>query len=61
MPVTERPRDERAVKEQKELCALRVDALAHGDAVLFCWATFPLLPDALTVVAGWGFEPTFSF
>ena len=29
--------------------------LATDDAVLFCWATFPLLPDCLAVVKAWGF------
>lgn len=38
-----------------ELCALDVKRLAADDAVLFCWATFPLLPDALEVVKAWGF------
>jgi hypothetical protein len=38
-----------------ELSALAVSALAEGDAVLFCWATSPLLPDALTVIKAWGF------
>lgn len=38
-----------------ELCALNVKSLAAPDAVLFQWATFPLLPDALAVVAAWGF------
>jgi N6-adenosine-specific RNA methylase IME4/ParB-like chromosome segregation protein Spo0J len=40
----------------EELCALDVQSLAADDAVLFCWATFPLLPDALRVVAAWGFK-----
>lgn len=39
----------------EQLCALDVKALAADDAVLFCWATFPLLPDALAVVKAWGF------
>jgi N6-adenosine-specific RNA methylase IME4 len=39
----------------EELCALEVKKLAEDNAVLFCWATFPLLPDALTVVRAWGF------
>jgi N6-adenosine-specific RNA methylase IME4 len=30
--------------------------LAADDAVLFLWATNPLLPDALAVMAAWGFE-----
>ena len=38
-----------------ELCALEITALAAPDSVLFCWATCPLLPDALRVVAAWGF------
>lgn len=39
-----------------ELCALDVRTLAADDAVLFCWATFPLFPDALEVVNAWGFK-----
>jgi N6-adenosine-specific RNA methylase IME4 len=38
-----------------DLSALPVADLAEPDAVLFCWATFPLLPDALAVVKAWGF------
>lgn len=39
-----------------DLCALDVKSLAAENAVLFCWATFPLLPDALEVVRAWGFK-----
>lgn len=39
----------------EELCALPVKDLLAPESVLFCWATFPLLPDALTVVSSWGF------
>jgi N6-adenosine-specific RNA methylase IME4 len=39
-----------------DLCAMSVKDLAADDAVLFCWATFPLLPDALEVVKAWGFK-----
>jgi N6-adenosine-specific RNA methylase IME4 len=41
----------------EELCAKGgdVQAMAHKDAVLFLWATVPLLPEALTVMAAWGF------
>ena len=35
------------------ICALRVPAAP--DAVLFLWATAPRLPDALQVMAAWGF------
>ena len=30
-----------------ELCALPVEALAAKDCLLFLWATFPMLPEAL--------------
>lgn len=36
-----------------EICALRAPAAA--DAVLFLWATAPMLPDALRVMEAWGF------
>jgi N6-adenosine-specific RNA methylase IME4 len=39
-----------------ELCALPVSGSAAADAVLFLWATVPVLPDALRVVGAWGFE-----
>ena len=39
-----------------ELCALSVEDLAIDDAVLFCWATFPLLETAIEVVKAWGFK-----
>lgn len=45
----------------EDLCALSVRDLAAPDAVLFCWATFPLLPDALTVVDSWGFSYKTAF
>lgn len=44
-----------------DLCALPIKKLAMSDAVLFCWATFPLLPDALEVIRGWGFKYKTSF
>lgn len=39
-----------------DICALDVKSLAADDSVLLCWATFPLLPDALEVVRAWGFK-----
>lgn len=45
----------------EELSALDVGGLAATDAVLFCWATFPLLPDALAVVKAWGFTYKTAF
>jgi N6-adenosine-specific RNA methylase IME4 len=44
-----------------DLCALDVRAVAADDSVLFCWATFPLLPDALIVVKAWGFTYKTAF
>lgn len=38
-----------------------VSDLAHDDAVLFMWATFPLLVDALDVVKAWGFHYKTAF
>ncbi len=39
----------------EELCALPVGELAAQDSVLFLWATFPQLPEALRLIAAWGF------
>jgi N6-adenosine-specific RNA methylase IME4 len=44
-----------------ELLALDVKSLAAADSVLLCWATFPLLPDQLEVVKGWGFKYKTAF
>lgn len=40
----------------EELCALPVASLAAKDSVLFLWATFPLLPEALRLIPAWGFR-----
>lgn len=45
----------------QELCALGVGELAAEDSVLFCWATFPLLPEALRVISAWGFTYKTAF
>ena len=39
-----------------ELCALPVPELAAKDCVLFLWATFPQLPEALRLIRTWGFR-----
>ena len=44
-----------------ELLALDVKSLAAADSVLLCWATFPLLPNTLEVVKGWGFKYKTAF
>jgi N6-adenosine-specific RNA methylase IME4 len=40
----------------EEIAALPVADLATPDAVLFLWATSPHLPEALQVMAAWGFQ-----
>lgn len=42
--------------ELEDIHALPVADMASPDAVLFLWATNPLLPDALSTMAAWGFE-----
>jgi N6-adenosine-specific RNA methylase IME4 len=44
-----------------DLKALDVKSLADEDAVLFCWATFPLLADQLEVIEAWGFKYKTAF
>jgi N6-adenosine-specific RNA methylase IME4 len=39
-----------------EIKALDVAGIADGDSVLFLWATVPALPQALDVMAAWGFS-----
>ena len=40
----------------EEICALPVSGIATDDAVLYLWATSPLLPYAFQVIEAWGFE-----
>ena len=40
----------------EEICSLPVTDLAAKDSVLFLWATFPQLPEALKVIKAWGFS-----
>lgn len=39
-----------------DIKALPVGHLAGGDCLLFMWATFPLLQEALNVMTTWGFK-----
>jgi N6-adenosine-specific RNA methylase IME4 len=39
----------------EEICALNISEAATDDCVLFLWATSPKLPEALQVIAAWGF------
>ena len=38
-----------------DIAALPVGHLARGDAWLWLWATYPMLPEALDVMRAWGF------
>lgn len=38
------------------ICALQVSRIAEANCALFLWATYPMLPDALKVIAAWGFQ-----
>lgn len=42
--------------ETDAICARPVQDIAADDCVLFLWATVPMLPDALRVMAAWGFQ-----
>lgn len=39
----------------KDICNLPIDAIAGKDSILFLWATFPMLLEALKVMEAWGF------
>lgn len=42
--------------ETDAICARPVGDIAADDCALFLWATVPMLPDALRVMAAWGFD-----
>lgn len=44
-----------------EICDLPIGDLSADDAVLFLWATSPLLPQAFQVIEAWGFDYKASF
>ena len=39
-----------------EICKLNITEVAADDCVLFLWATFPQLQEALQVIKAWGFQ-----
>lgn len=39
----------------QDICALPVAEIADKDSVLFLWATFPNLPEAMRVIKAWGY------
>ena len=42
--------------EIADICALPVEDIAADNAVLFLWATAPMLPEAVHVAEQWGFR-----
>ena len=40
----------------EDICKLSVPEICAKDAVLFMWATYPKLAEALQVIKAWGFE-----
>lgn len=43
------------VMDTSDICALDVPALSAKDSVLFMWATYPKLAEALKVISAWDF------
>lgn len=48
--------DHYPVLANEDLQALPVSAIAADDAVLFLWAIYPCLPQAIALLAPWGFN-----
>lgn len=44
-----------------DICALPIASIAEDDAVLFLWATSPLVEEAFEVIRAWGFTYKASF
>lgn len=40
----------------EEICELPVNKIADDDCVLFLWATYPMLTEALRLIESWGFQ-----
>ena len=40
----------------EDICKLDVEGMAKKDCVLFLWATFPMLQEAMQVIEAWGFR-----
>ena len=43
------------VMKDREICNLPIEGLADENCVLFMWATYPKLKEALEVMGAWGF------
>jgi len=40
----------------EEICDIPVKNIANDDCILFMWATFPKIEEALNVIKAWGFK-----
>lgn len=40
----------------KDICELPIEKIADENCILFLWATFPKMQEALDVIKAWGFE-----
>ena len=40
----------------KDICNFKVEDIADENSILFLWATFPKIQEALDVIKAWGFE-----
>jgi N6-adenosine-specific RNA methylase IME4 len=40
----------------KDICNIPVQKICEDNCILFLWATFPKLQEALDVIKSWGFE-----
>ena len=40
----------------EDICQLPIADISENDSVLFLWATYPLIPEALRVLQAWGFS-----
>ena len=38
-----------------QLCMMDVESISHDDCILFMWATFPKMQEALELIKAWGF------
>ena len=44
------------VMKTKDICELPISLIADKNCILFLWATFPRLSDAMEVIKAWGFQ-----
>ena len=42
--------------KNKDICNLPISEIADENCILFLWATFPKIQEALDVIKAWGFE-----